>query len=205
VLRDLALLDRRLFGLGVPLLGCRHDRGIDDLPAHREIATLGERSIEAGEQPLDRLGLHQPLTEQPDRRCVRYRAIKPDTQEPLERQPILDLELARLVRQRVKRLQHQDLEHHHRIERRPAALAANTAPKRCHQRTTENLEVDDSRQALERITRCAQRLVPVRKIKETRLSRHACLRCRAKVVNQFKPLRASGFSRCPFVTRECAT
>jgi hypothetical protein len=38
---------------------------------------------------------------------------------------------------------------------------------RCHQRPTENLEVHNSPQSLQWITRRAQRFVPVRKIEET--------------------------------------
>ncbi|WP_211295010.1 hypothetical protein, partial [Novosphingobium guangzhouense] len=39
--------------------------------------------------------------------------------------------------------------------------------------------------------------VPVRKIKETGLSCHHRLRHIADEVNQFRPLHARGFSRCP--------
>lgn len=35
-----------------------------------------ERGIEASEQPVDRLDL--PLAEQPQRRCVRHRAVEPE-------------------------------------------------------------------------------------------------------------------------------
>ena len=72
-----ALLDCRFLGLGVALLGRRHDVGIDDLATHGEVAPLGEGGIEAGEQPVDRLGFDQPLAEEPQRRRVGHRAIKP--------------------------------------------------------------------------------------------------------------------------------
>ncbi len=87
-----------------------------------------------GEEPVDRLGLHQLLPEQPDGGGIGNRAVEPKAQKSLEGQPVLDLKLGRLVRQCIERLQHQDLEHQHRVERRPSALAAITAPERRHQR-----------------------------------------------------------------------
>src|SRR5690554_3767469 len=42
-----------------PLFRRRHDRGVDDPAAHREIVLVGQRRIEASEEPVDRLGLHQ--------------------------------------------------------------------------------------------------------------------------------------------------
>ena len=45
-----------------------------------------------------------------------------EAQKTHEAQPVADLELGLLVRQPVKRLEHEDLEHHHRIHRRPAAF-----------------------------------------------------------------------------------
>jgi hypothetical protein len=38
--RALALLDRRLLGCGVTLLGCGNQRGVDDLSSHRQITAL---------------------------------------------------------------------------------------------------------------------------------------------------------------------
>jgi len=42
--RTLALLVSRLLGHGAPLLGCRHDRGADDLSTYGEIAPLDGQS-----------------------------------------------------------------------------------------------------------------------------------------------------------------
>ena len=83
------------------MLRCLGAGAVDDLPAHGEIASVGERGIEPGEQPVDRLRLDQPLAEQPHRRRVRHRAVETKSQEPLERQPILDLELSGLVGEQV--------------------------------------------------------------------------------------------------------
>lgn len=63
------------------------------------------------------------------------------------------MELGGLVRKRIERLQHQDLEHEHRIKRRPPALGPRTAPKRCDQRPAENLEIHHRSQPLKRIAR----------------------------------------------------
>ena len=67
-----AFLDCGLFGFGISLLGCWHDRGVDDLPTDRQIAPILERRIEASEQPVDRLGLHEPFPEQPQGRRIVY-------------------------------------------------------------------------------------------------------------------------------------
>ena len=47
---------------------------------------------------------------------IRHLAIEAQSEKPLEREPVLDLELGRLVQERVERLQHQNLEHHHRVK-----------------------------------------------------------------------------------------
>lgn len=50
IIRNLASLDTGLFAVSVALLGCRHDRGINDLPAHRQITLFGKMLVETGEQ-----------------------------------------------------------------------------------------------------------------------------------------------------------
>lgn len=87
-------------------------------------------------------------------------------------------------------------------ERRAIGERTNEQPltfpsQRGDQRTAESLEVGDSRQASSGSPATLKRFVPVRKIKETRLSRHHRLRCRAKAVNQLRLLLASGFSKRP--------
>ena len=70
--RRAALAQRRLLLLVQPRAARLDDRRIDDLPAHGEIARLVQMLVEAGEQLLDRPGLGQLLTEQPDRLGVRH-------------------------------------------------------------------------------------------------------------------------------------
>jgi len=137
------------------LLGRRHH----GRTAHGEIATVGERGVEAGEELVDRAGLHQALTEQPKGCGVRHRSVEPKTQEARKRQAVLDLELRGIIRKRIKRLERQDLEHQHRIERR-ASTPATRAETQCrYQRSAEDLEVDHRGQTLQWIARRAQRLI----------------------------------------------
>ena len=61
-LRNAPLLDRLLtLLLGVALLGRGDERGVDDLPAHGDVAGLAQRRVEPVEQRLDRLGPGQLL------------------------------------------------------------------------------------------------------------------------------------------------
>ncbi len=77
LIRNLARLDVGLLGIAIALLRRRHDRGVDDLPAHRQIASLGEVLVEAGEQVLHRAGLREKLAEQPDRLGIRNPSPSP--------------------------------------------------------------------------------------------------------------------------------
>lgn len=107
--RDLALPESRLLRIGVALTRSRDDRGINDLARHREIALAPQPGIEGGKQIVDRAGPGQVLPEQPHRFGVRCRILEAKTEEAHERQPIADLELGGVVRQRVERLKDQDL------------------------------------------------------------------------------------------------
>lgn len=73
---DLPFLYRCLLILGVALFRRRHHNGVDDLTAHHKMAAIGQRRIEASEEPVDRLCLHQALAEQPQSRRVRHRAVQ---------------------------------------------------------------------------------------------------------------------------------
>jgi hypothetical protein len=88
-----------------------------DAAALGEGATLGQRRIEAGEQPLNRAGAHQLFAEQPDRLGLRNRVMQCQPGEAHERQPVAQLVLGGVIGQR---LQHQDAEHQHRIIGRPS-------------------------------------------------------------------------------------
>lgn len=72
--------------------------------------------------------------------------------------------------------------------------AATNGPRKTSKSTTDA-------SPLQRITGRTQRLVPVRKIKETRLARHQCLRSITKAMNHPTPLSASSFSKRPVVRR----
>ncbi|KRB31033.1 hypothetical protein ASD99_21785 [Mesorhizobium sp. Root695] len=59
LVRHLSCLDVGPFGIAVALLRRRHDRGIDDLAAHRQIARLAEVLVEPGKQALRRPSLRK--------------------------------------------------------------------------------------------------------------------------------------------------
>jgi hypothetical protein len=64
------------------LLGRRHQCGIDDLPAHGQIASFLQLTVEISEQGVECASIGQPLTEHPDRvgigRCrTKIKAQKP--------------------------------------------------------------------------------------------------------------------------------
>src|SRR5690606_26213438 len=50
---SLAFLDRILLGRGVALLGSSHQRRIDDLPAHGQIAAFLDLPVEVGEHRIE--------------------------------------------------------------------------------------------------------------------------------------------------------
>lgn len=160
------------FGIAVALLRRRHDRGIDDLAAHCEIAGPGEVLVEAGKQVLHRAGLREVLAEQPYRLGVWHPVAKAKLEEAHERQPILDLELGLVVGQAVERLQDHDPEHQHRIVARPAALGAIRPLQRLGQRLAENLPRHHSVQLLQRIAGLAQPHIALVNVPKPRLSPH---------------------------------
>jgi len=79
-----AFLDRCFLRFGIALFGCLHDRSVDDLPAHGEIAPILEGSVEASEKFVYGLGIYQAFPKQPHRGRIRHGAIEPKAQEPLE-------------------------------------------------------------------------------------------------------------------------
>ena len=80
-------------------------------------------AIEALEQRLDQVGLGQRLTEQPHRGRIGHDIFQAKSQKAHEREPVADLILDLLIGQVVKRLQHQNLEHHDGVEGFAAGLA----------------------------------------------------------------------------------
>ena len=117
-----AALDGRLLAPAEPGPARLDDGGVHDLPAHRQIAGVPQHRIEALEQALHGPGAAQLLAEQPDGLGIRHPILERKTQEPHEREPVPDLVLGLVVRERVERLQHQHLEHQHCVVRRPATL-----------------------------------------------------------------------------------
>ena len=121
-LGNASVLDGLLLLLGIALLGRGDQRSVDDLAAHGDVTGLAQRRVEPVEQRLDRLGPGQLLAEQPDRAGVGNPVGQAQPEKPHERQAVVDQKLGTLVGEGVRRLNHQDLEHHHGVERRPAAL-----------------------------------------------------------------------------------
>ena len=108
--------------------------------------------VEPPEQTVDRARPGQPLTKHPDRLGVRHPVTQPKTQEAHERQPVVDQKLRLVVAETVLRLDHQDLEHQHRVVRRPPALRSVGIAKRRFQIGAEELEIHHRRIRLELVT-----------------------------------------------------
>jgi hypothetical protein len=82
---------------------------ICNLPAHRQPALGPQQRVEPSKQPLRRAGTRQLLAIQPDRLGVRDGIVQGQPDKPHKRQPVLELGLGLVVRQRVERLQYQRL------------------------------------------------------------------------------------------------
>lgn len=112
------------------------------------------------------------LAKQPDRLGIRHLVAEPQPEKAHEGQPVLNLEFGLVVRQPIKRLQNQDLEHHHRIVRRPATLGAIGALQRLGHRLAEYIPRNHCIQLLQRITRFAQPHIALINVPEPCLSPH---------------------------------
>src|SRR4051812_48343664 len=137
-----AFLDGRLLGLAVALTRRSDDRGIDDLARHRQMSTCLEMRLESGEQLADCSGASELLPEQPNRLRIRHPVVKPEPEEAHEGQAVLDLELSRVVGQRVQGLEHQDHEHQNWVIGWAPTPRSIRARERRQQRAPENLELD---------------------------------------------------------------
>src|SRR5256885_548333 len=122
-LRRLAGLNRLVLLLRVALLGHRHNRGVNDLAAARNIALSLKMLAEALKQLVDQPGLRQRLAKQPDRGGIRHRVLELQIEKAHERYAVADQVLSPIVREIVERLQHQDLE----LQDRVIGLAAGVA------------------------------------------------------------------------------
>ena len=103
-------------------------------------------SVEGSEQLLDGTGTGELLAEQPDRLGIRHRVLEVKPQEAHKREPIPDLELGGVIRQRVEGLEHQDLEHQHGIVGRASSLEPVRPLQRREQGSAKDLEVDQLRE-----------------------------------------------------------
>jgi hypothetical protein len=149
--------------------------GVDDLPAHGEVAGVPQGGIEPGEQAPDGAGPGQLLAIEPDRLGVGDGIVQRESHEAHDREPVADLVFGLVVRERIERLHHKDLEHQHRVVRRPATPGPVRARERHLQLAPKQLEVDDHRQSLKRVPRRRQPRIPLIQIKKSRLTRHARL------------------------------
>ena len=137
-------------------------------------------------------GAHELLAEQPDRLRIRRPIFQPEAQEAHEGEAVADLELGLVVREIVERLQHQNLEHQHRIVGRATALATIGAAQRSQKRLAEEPELHQRANPLQRITRGRQNLVAMIEIEETTLTGHVILPQTAiRRENQIPPPMAS--------------
>ena len=153
-------------------LGAWDQRSVDDLPAHGDVPGLAQRRVEPVEQQLDRLGPGQLLAEQPDRAGVGNPVGQAQPEKPHERQAVVDQKLAPLVGEGVRRLDHQDPEHHHRVERRPAALRTVRVGQRPRQLGPEHLEIDRRREGQQLIAQIAQPPQALVDVEKSRLPKH---------------------------------
>src|SRR5438067_3098316 len=103
-LRRLAGPDRLVLLLRVALPGHRHNRGVNNLAAARNIALSLKMLAEALKQLVDQPGLRQRLTKQPDRGGIRHRVLELQIEKAHERYAVADQVLSPIVREIVERL-----------------------------------------------------------------------------------------------------
>lgn len=208
LLRRLAGLDRFLLAVVVALLRRRHQRGIDDLARHRDVALLLQLPVEGLHHPPQRAGLRQPVAEVPDRVLVRRRPAEVEAQEAHPGQPVPDHELHLRVAQIVLRLKDQRLEHRDRVERWTSAPGSVAVAEPLDQPDTEILKVDGAIQNLKRIAVPTQPLKMLRQPEKRPLFHEpACRPCRGRVNHEISNtgrfLRAS--SSTPMRAKKAAS
>ena len=112
---------------GDVLPGNRDQAGVHDLPATGNVAVPGQLPVHRLEQRLPGLRRRQPLAERPERGPVRHLAAVPQSQEPLETQPVQHLELHLFIAESVQVLKDERADHQFGRERRtPATRPAGT-------------------------------------------------------------------------------
>lgn len=147
----LALLDGRVLLARVALDRCVDDAGVDDLAATDDEAGALQLAAHRSTDVADQILLLEPLAPHPDRLGVRDPAAVLQAQEALEAGAIQYWVFQRVIGQVVQLLQQQQLDHHHRWIRRPAA-APRRAPRQLgiHHRC-DRIEVDVPGQQRQRI------------------------------------------------------
>src|SRR6516165_1127915 len=169
----LAGFDRLVLVTGVVLLGCIDDRGVNNLPTTSDVALGIEVTSEALKQRLDQTGPGQRFPEQPHCRRVGNRIFQAEPEKPHEREPVADLVFDLLVGQVIERLQHQNLKHHHCIERLAAGVALPLLGRRPDYRLdvrAEALEWNDAVKGFQRIPLGTDRLKTLVEIEKAGLS-----------------------------------
>src|SRR5438067_5517122 len=101
--RRLAGPDRLVLLLRVALPGHRHNRGVNNLAAARNIALSLNMLAEALKQLVDQPGLRQRLAKQPDRGGIRHRVLELQIEKAHERYAVADQVLSPIVREIVER------------------------------------------------------------------------------------------------------
>jgi len=170
----LALLDLLVLLAPVSISRHVHQAGIDDLTAFGQKAGLPQLPIKSIEQLF-----HQPMTgqllpEQPEGLGIRYAILRCKPQKTLERQAIPHLKLGLVVRKVVQGLQHQHLEHPHRIPGLAACMAFAGLLVDFLQQRLEGIPVHDPVQSRQRIPQLFQFSKSVFLVEEARL--HGALR-----------------------------
>lgn len=97
----------------------------------------------------------------PDRLGIRNLVAQPKPEDAHEGQPVVDQDLGPVVGEIVLRLDHQDLEHHDGVERRPPAHGPVAIAERRVQFRAEHLEIDHRGERLQLVADVAQPLKPL--------------------------------------------
>jgi hypothetical protein len=197
----LARFDRLILFAGVALLGRVDNGGVDDLATPRDVALGIEVAIEAFKQRLDQAGLGERLAKQPYRRGVGHDIFQSKSQKTHEREAVSDQVFDVVIGQIVKRLQHQDLEHHDGIERLAAGIALSLLGRKPHHRLNlgaEALEWYDGVKRLKRIAFGADRLQTLVEIVEAQLPHRVSPGQSSRITeSDLREARHCYFSRCP--------
>ena len=152
-----------LFLIGSAPARSSDNAGVDRPAGHGRIPLALQPGIKLGEQVLNRIGAREVFAQQPDRHGVGDRVLQAEPQKAHERQPVPDLELRGVIRQRVERLKDEGLEHHNGIVGGAAASGAVGALQR--RRQPQPLEIDRLGQPRQRVAILRKPPIPLIRIK----------------------------------------